>query len=97
MMLPMAMGSRLFRLLLGGLAVSAALAVAQAQSISPLVDEQRLTQSLATLQQKKVVTMETALAASSNRDELQDLIARGVGVVAGAGLSRPGAPRVVAR
>ena len=27
--------------------------------------------------------------ASSNRDELQDLINRGVGVVAGAGLSRP--------
>ena len=32
-----------------------------------------------------------ALAASSNRDELQDLINRGVGVVAGAGLGRQGA------
>ena len=31
--------------------------------------------------------------ASSNRDELQDLISRGVGVVAGAGLGRAGAPR----
>src|SRR4030095_1589802 len=58
---------------------------------------QTMNQSLATLQQKKLVTMETALAASSNRDELQDLIARGVGGVAGAGLSRPGAPRAVAR
>jgi hypothetical protein len=28
--------------------------------------------------------------ASSNRDELHDLISRGVGVVAGAGLNRPG-------
>jgi twitching motility protein PilT len=61
------------------------------------VGMQTMNQSLATLQQKKLVTMETALAASSNRDELQDLIARGVGVVAGAGLSRPGAPRAVAR
>jgi hypothetical protein len=35
------------------------------------------------------------LEKSSNRDELQDLISRGVGVVAGAGLNRPrpvGAP-----
>jgi hypothetical protein len=58
MMLPMAMGSRLFRLLLGGLAVSAALAVAQAQSISPQVDEQRLTQSLATLQPQRPGTVD---------------------------------------
>src|SRR5215216_2495274 len=43
-------------------------------------------QSLATLYMKKLVTLETALSASSNKDELQDLIARGVGVVAGAGL-----------
>ncbi len=34
-------------------------------------------------------------SASSNKDELQDLINRGVGVVAGAGLARPGAPRPV--
>jgi len=53
---------------------------------------QTMNQSLATLYQKKQVTLETALSASSNRDELQDLINRGVGVVAGAGLGRPGAP-----
>jgi twitching motility protein PilT len=47
---------------------------------------QTMNQSLATLYQKRLVTMETALMASSNRDELQDLINRGVGVVAGAGL-----------
>jgi twitching motility protein PilT len=50
---------------------------------------QTMNQSLATLYHNKTVTLETALAASSNRDELQDLINRGVGVVAGAGLSRP--------
>jgi twitching motility protein PilT len=50
---------------------------------------QTMNQSLATLYHKKMVTLETALGASSNRDELQDLINRGVGVVAGAGLSRP--------
>jgi twitching motility protein PilT len=54
---------------------------------------QTMNQSLATLYQRKLITMETALMASSHRDELQDLINRGVGVVAGAGLSRPGAPR----
>jgi twitching motility protein PilT len=53
---------------------------------------QTMNQCLATLHQQKKVTLESALAASSNRDELQDLINRGVGVVAGAGLSRPGMP-----
>jgi len=53
------------------------------------VGMQTMNQSLATLYQKKQVTLEIALAASSNRDELQDLINRGVGVVAGAGLGRP--------
>jgi twitching motility protein PilT len=53
---------------------------------------QTMNQSLATLYQRKSITLETALNASSNRDELQDLINRGVGVVAGAGLGRPGAP-----
>src|SRR5918995_980268 len=43
----------------------------------------------ATLYQRKQVTLEHALEKSSNRDELQDLISRGVGVVAGAGLHRP--------
>jgi twitching motility protein PilT len=50
---------------------------------------QTMNQSLATLYQKRLVTHETALSASSNREELQDLINRGVGVVAGAGMGRP--------
>jgi twitching motility protein PilT len=58
---------------------------------------QTMNQSLATLYQKKQIALETALGASSNRDELQDLINRGVGVVAGAGLGRAGAARPVGR
>jgi twitching motility protein PilT len=54
------------------------------------VGMQTANQSLATLYQKKLVTLESALAASSHREELQDMINRGVGVVAGAGLGRPG-------
>jgi twitching motility protein PilT len=53
---------------------------------------QTMNQCLATLHQQKKIALETALSASSNRDELQDLINRGVGVVAGAGLGRAGAP-----
>jgi twitching motility protein PilT len=53
---------------------------------------QTANQSLATLYMKKQVTLEHAMTASSNRDELQEMINRGVGVVAGAGLGRPGAP-----
>ena len=49
---------------------------------------QTANQSLASLHMKRLVTLETALNASSNKDELQDLIHRGVGVVAGAGLGR---------
>src|SRR5918996_1057210 len=56
------------------------------------VGMQTMNQSLATLYQKKLVTMETALLASSNREELQEMINRGVGVVAGAGLGRVGTP-----
>jgi twitching motility protein PilT len=59
------------------------------------VGMQTMNQSLATLYQRKQVTLEHVLEKSSNRDELQDLINRGVGVVAGAGLQRPrpvGAP-----
>ena len=51
---------------------------------------QTMNQSLATLYQKKLVTLETAMARSSNKEELQEMINRGVGVVAGAGLGRPG-------
>src|SRR5687768_228958 len=57
---------------------------------------QTMNQSLATLYQKKLITLETAMMASSNRDELQDLISRGVGVVARAGLGRA-TPRPVGR
>jgi twitching motility protein PilT len=54
---------------------------------------QTANQSIATLYQKKLVALETAMSASSNRDELQEMINRGVGVVAGAGLGRPGVVR----
>ena len=54
---------------------------------------QTANQSLASLYMKRLITLETALAASSLKDELQDMISRGVGVVAGAGLGRtPGLP-----
>src|SRR5258707_2475536 len=44
--------------------------------------------SLASLYMKRLVTLDTAMGDSSNKDELQDMINRGVGVVAGAGLGR---------
>jgi twitching motility protein PilT len=53
---------------------------------------QTMNQALATLFQRKQVVLDTAMTASSNREELQEMINRGVGVVAGAGLGRPGAP-----
>ncbi len=56
---------------------------------------QTANQSLATLYMKKLITLDSAMTASSNREELQEMINRGVGVVAGAGLGRPGAPRTV--
>jgi twitching motility protein PilT len=49
---------------------------------------QTANQSLASLHMKRLITLETAMTASSNKDELQDMINRGVGVVAGAGLGR---------
>jgi twitching motility protein PilT len=53
---------------------------------------QTMNQSLATLYFKKLITHETAMGESSHRDELQEMINRGVGVVAGAGMGRPGGP-----
>ena len=53
---------------------------------------QTMNQSLATLHYRRLITLETAVSASSNRDELHEMINRGVGVVPGAGLGRPGAP-----
>ena len=53
---------------------------------------QTANQSLASLYMKRLITLDTAMTSSSNKDELQDMITRGVGVVAGAGLGRtPGA------
>ena len=49
---------------------------------------QTANQSLASLYMKRLISMETALAASSLRDELKDMMNRGVGVVAGAGLGQ---------
>jgi twitching motility protein PilT len=52
------------------------------------VGMQTANQSLASLHLGGKITLETALLASSNRDELREMISRGVGVVPGAGLQR---------
>ena len=52
------------------------------------VGMQTMNQSLATLVMKKQITTETALAASSLKEELTEMISRGTGVVPGAGLGR---------
>jgi twitching motility protein PilT len=52
---------------------------------------QTFNQSLATLYMSRQITLEAAMGASSLKDELDQMIARGAGVVAGAGLGpRPG-------
>jgi twitching motility protein PilT len=51
---------------------------------------QTMNQSLATLYQQRYITLETAMSASSLKDELEQMIARGTGVVAGAGMNRGG-------
>src|SRR3954453_13231991 len=61
---------------------------------------QTMNQSLATLYQKRLITLDTAMASSSLKDELEQMISRGAGVVPGAGMARPGAglpPRAVAK
>jgi twitching motility protein PilT len=53
---------------------------------------QTANQSLASLYMRRQISLDTAMGSSSNRDELQEMINRGVGVVAGAGMgARPGA------
>jgi twitching motility protein PilT len=54
------------------------------------VGMQTANQCLVSLHMAGKITVETAMLASSNRDELQDMINRGAGVVQGAGLNRPG-------
>jgi twitching motility protein PilT len=53
---------------------------------------QTMNQALATLYMQRLITLETAMSASSLKDELEQMISRGVGVVQGAGLNRPGMP-----
>ncbi len=53
---------------------------------------QTMNQNLVTLYQKRLITLETAMSASSQKDELEQMISRGAGVVPGAGLHRPGMP-----
>jgi twitching motility protein PilT len=53
---------------------------------------QTMNQNLVTLYQKRLITIETAMMASSQRDELEQMISRGAGVVAGAGMQRAGMP-----
>jgi len=50
-----------------------------------------MNQSLATLYMRRLISLETAMGASSLKDELEQMIQRGAGVVAGAGMHRPGA------
>jgi twitching motility protein PilT len=52
---------------------------------------QTMNQSLATLYQRRLITLDAALNASSMKDELEQIISRGAGVVPGAGMQRPGA------
>ena len=58
---------------------------------------QTMNQALATLALRREITMETALGASSLKDELEQMISRGTGVVAGAGMSRGAAVLPVRR
>jgi Tfp pilus assembly ATPase PilU len=64
------------------------------QSGQEKLGTQTFNQSLATLYMNRLITLDTAMSASSLKDELEQMIQRGVGVVQGAGLGpRPGMPR----
>ncbi|MFB3852970.1 MAG: type IV pilus twitching motility protein PilT [Vicinamibacterales bacterium] len=58
---------------------------------------QTLNQSLATLYMTRRITLDTAVSASSHREELMEMINRGVGVVSGPGGMRPPARPTVQR
>src|SRR5438445_713049 len=63
------------------------------QALLPKADGKGRVWSLASLYQKRLISLDVAMGSSSNKEELQDMINRGVGVVAGAGMGpRPGAP-----
>ncbi|HSL20030.1 MAG TPA: type IV pilus twitching motility protein PilT [Vicinamibacterales bacterium] len=67
------------------------------QSGQEKVGMQTMNQSLATLYHRRVISLETALGTSSLKEELQEMINRGAGVVPGAGLGRVVPPRVAGR
>jgi twitching motility protein PilT len=48
---------------------------------------QTMNQALATLYQRRFITLDTAMSASSMKDELEQMISRGAGVVPGAGMA----------
>jgi twitching motility protein PilT len=50
-----------------------------------------MNQSLATLYHKRIIALDAAMSASSQKEELEQMISRGAGVVPGAGMNRPGA------
>src|SRR5687767_6645117 len=51
---------------------------------------QTMNQCLATLCQRGLISLDTAMGTSSMKDELAQMISRGAGVVPGAGLGKPG-------
>ena len=61
------------------------------------VGMQTMNQSLVSLYMRRLITLDTALNASSNREELQEMINRNAGVVPGAGLGRAGGPHAGVR
>jgi len=58
---------------------------------------QTMNQNLVTLYQTRLITLETAMSASSQKDELEQMMSRGAGVVAGAGMRAGMPPRTTAR